>query len=132
MSEKQVLNKIDLAVNRAPLSRIFPNVCGRFMGYNPATGASYMVQTGLKKGSADRIGWQSVQITDGMVGRYIAQFVSIEAKANCSSRLRDDQKEWCDIVLAFGGAAIITHTPETVPAVLKELSKGVAVPPDFK
>lgn len=128
-SEAAVLREIDADVNGTTFARIFPNVVGRFRCV-PKSGAPYMVQCGLKKGSGDRIGFQSVLITPDMVGRYIAQFVSIEGKKNAKAEIGEGQAEWRDIVIAYGGAAMITYTPKEVPLLLKRFSKGIAKAPD--
>lgn len=129
MAEKEKLDRIDLAVNSTFSRRIYPNVVGQFRAVSP-TGVTYYVPTGLCPGSADRIGFQTVKITPDMVGRYIAQIVSIEGKDTEKSSLRPGQAQWRDIVNEFGGAAMITHQPEEVIPKLYELSRGKATPPD--
>ena len=131
MSEKEVLDRIDLLVNSRNNMRIFHNVVGKFKAVSMA-GQTYYVPTGLCVGSGDRIGWQTVKITPDMVGRHIAQFVSIEGKAHKESNIREGQIEWRDVVRAFGGAAMITWTPEDVGPQLYAQSKGVADPPDMR
>lgn len=57
---------------------------------------------GLIKGSADRIGWKTVTITADMVGRKIAQFLSLEMKTE-TGRARKDQITWHENVWRDGG-----------------------------
>ncbi len=57
---------------------------------------------GLFKGSGDRVGWEPVVITPGMVGLTVAVFLSIEVKT-LNDRLSDDQKNWNEAVLRDGG-----------------------------
>lgn len=73
------------------------------------------VKYGLKNGSGDWIGYQSIIITPEMVGKKIARFASIETKAN--SDVEEDQFEWHNAVLAAGGISIIARgkPPEQLP-----------------
>lgn len=66
--------------------------------------------------SADLIGWQSVLITPEMVGRIIAQFLSVENKhAQWVPSLTDPreiaQYGWADLVCREGGRAIFVTDP---------------------
>lgn len=60
-------------------------------------------------GSADWLGWKTVRITQDMVGKSLAVFVSIEAKAP-GERAEDDQEQWAERVRAAGGIAGIAHS----------------------
>jgi hypothetical protein len=57
--------------------------------------------------SSDLIGWREVVITPDMVGRKLAQFVSIETKRTGWKYTGADrevaQKRWIDLVVAAGG-----------------------------
>jgi hypothetical protein len=64
---------------------------------------------GLAKGSADLIGWQSIEITADMVGQRIAQFLSVEVKTP-TGRVNPEQEAWARTVNAHGGRAIIARS----------------------
>ena len=67
------------------------------------------VSFGLCKGSADLIGWRTVTVTSDMVGKPIAQFLSIEVKTP-TGKVRPDQRNWADQINAAGGLAIIARS----------------------
>lgn len=67
------------------------------------------VRMGLFPGSGDLIGWRTVTITPDMVGKPIAQFLSIEVKT-LTGRVRPDQQNWADQITAAGGHAIIARS----------------------
>ncbi len=73
------------------------------------------VKYGLKKGSGDWIGWQTIVITPDMVGKKIARFASVETKAE--SDMSEDQFKWHNAVIAAGGISIIARgkPPEKLP-----------------
>lgn len=73
------------------------------------------VRYGLKVGSGDWIGYQSIIITPDMVGKRIARFASVETKA--ATDVSDEQFKWHDAVLAAGGISIIARgkPPEQLP-----------------
>jgi hypothetical protein len=64
---------------------------------------------GLFPGSGDLIGWRTITITPDMVGKPIAQFLSIEVKTP-TGRVRPDQRNWLDQINAAGGLAIIARS----------------------
>ena len=67
------------------------------------------VRMGLFPGSGDLIGWRTLTITSDMVGKPIAQFLSIEVKTP-TGRVRPDQHNWADQITAAGGNAIIARS----------------------
>ena len=67
------------------------------------------VRMGLFPGSGDLIGWRTVTIAPDMVGRQIAQFLSIEVKTP-TGRVRPDQRNWLDQINTAGGLAIIARS----------------------
>lgn len=72
---------------------------------NKAIGAAFA--------SADLIGIKRVQIGPQHVGQTLGQFASIEVKApGAPLKMRPGQKEWADLVTAWGGWAKITNTPD--------------------
>lgn len=67
------------------------------------------VRMGLFPGSGDLIGWRTVTITADMVGKPIAQFLSIEIKTK-TGRVRPDQQNWLDQITTAGGHAIVARS----------------------
>ena len=67
------------------------------------------VRMGLFPGSGDLIGWRTINITSEMIGRRIAQFISIEVKTP-TGKIRPDQRNWADQINAAGGLAIIARS----------------------
>lgn len=60
--------------------------------------------------SGDLIGWRPVFITPDMVGKVIAQFVSIECKGEKSKTKKSRavaQREWAKLVQKAGGLALL-------------------------
>ena len=76
------------------------------------------VQFGLCKGSADLIGWKTIEITQEMVGQKIAQFVSIEVKTPTGT-IRPDQRVWYEAVKRSGGIACIARSLKDAEAALR-------------
>ena len=67
------------------------------------------VRMGLFPGSGDLIGWRTLMVTPDMVGKLVAQFLSIEVKTP-TGKLRPDQRNWADQINAAGGLAIIARS----------------------
>ena len=59
------------------------------------------MQFGLAKGSADIVGWKTVEVKD-MVGQKLAVFASIEVKTP-NGRLTGPQQNWMHTVQTAGG-----------------------------
>jgi hypothetical protein len=64
---------------------------------------------GLFPGSGDLIGWRTLTVTPDMVGKPIAQFLSIEVKTK-TGRVRPDQQNWLDQITTAGGHAIVARS----------------------
>lgn len=77
------------------------------------------VRCGLRPGSGDGIGWQTVEITPAMVGRRLAVFVSVEAKT-MKGRAAVEQIAWRDRVLAAGGFACVARSGDEALAAFHE------------
>jgi hypothetical protein len=87
-------------------------------GYSITTnGAEKLVQNarplhaGLVKGSGDGVGWRTVEITEEMVGKKVAIFLSMETKTD-KGTLSDEQINWHNHVIKAGGLSIIVRKPE--------------------
>lgn len=98
-NEANLMREIQKTYSRR-MSRLFRNNVG--MAYSKL---GVPIHFGLCKGSADLIGWRGMKITQDMVGKTFAQFVSVEVKNGTSPS--PDQIAWKDIVQACGGMAVI-------------------------
>ncbi len=90
-------------------TRVFRNNVGMING----------IQFGLCKGSADLIGWKTVTITEDMIGKEIAQFVSVEVKTP-NGRVGKYQNLWLEAVQKAGGLAIIARSKEQAVSDLEQ------------
>lgn len=68
-------------------------------------------------GASDWIGYQSVLVTEDMLGQTIAVFVAIEAKRPGKSGT-DAQDAFCEEVRAAGGKAGVVHSVEELARIL--------------
>jgi hypothetical protein len=114
--ESNILNRVRLAVSRAG-GRLFRNNVGLFTTIN-----GDKIRTGLTVGSADLIGWSPMIITQEMVGRQVAVFLSIEIKT-AKGRPSKSQIIWRDVVLKAGGVAGIARSGDEALAIIQ---KGIS------
>lgn len=104
--ETALQNRIRLAVSQScPDVVLFRNHCGQLQ-----SGKGQVVRFGLMPGSADLVGWKTIN------GQ--AVFVSIEVKLP-GERLRPDQQHWMDSVLAAGGIAGVAHSADEAIDILR-------------
>jgi hypothetical protein len=68
-----------------------------------------IVHFGLATGSADLIGWAPYVCQPTDVGRTMAVFLSVEAKA-AKGRMRAEQQAWLTAVKAAGGIGIVARS----------------------
>jgi hypothetical protein len=105
--ENKVKEAIKLELKKYPALRLFSNPRGtmkagnRFVSYGLAPGSKDLA-------SADFIGWRTITITENMVGKEIAQFISLEAKAE-GGKISEAQQNWFDLVNRKGGFAVISE-----------------------
>jgi len=112
--EKQLMDRAILKASKMKVN-LFRNDNGRARRYdNPEQVFSY----GLGKGTHDLIGWMPVEITEEMVGKTVAQFVSIEMKRG-TDRLSKEQRAFLRSVNDAGGLSFVAETAEEAVAVLK-------------
>jgi len=78
------------------------------------------VKFGLFKGSGDGIGWRKITITQEMVGKDIAQFLSIETKT-ATGKPTPEQVIWKDNVNKDGGLAVIVRSPEEAESAVRQM-----------
>ncbi len=71
------------------------------------------VEYGLRKGSADLIGWETIEITADMVGQKIARFLSVELKTE-KGKMSEHQELWFRMVSDAGGKAIVARSPNDI------------------
>jgi hypothetical protein len=83
---------------------VLPDRTGRPVRYGLANETPAMNRA-FKSG--DLVGWRPVLITPEMVGKLLAQFVSLEAKRP-KGRVMEAQERWRDLVNAAGGYAVIS------------------------
>jgi len=68
------------------------------------------VEFGLCPGSGDFVGWHDLLITPGMIGRHVAQLLSVETKST-KGQAKRHQENWRDQILGAGGIALIVRDP---------------------
>ena len=98
--ETKIQQEIRLGLGTRSDLRLFRNQVGQLP--DPRTGRP--VQFGLAKGSADLIGWKTIEVTPDMVGQRLAVFASIEVKTP-TGRPTQYQQAWLDCVQNAGGIA---------------------------
>lgn len=112
-----------------PLARLWRNNVGQAWqgrGFTLKRGQRYVaeggerilvdarpVDFGLCKGSGDGIGFDSIIITQDMVGKRIAVFMSIETKSK-AGRASKEQINWQRLVHDFGGIALIVSDADQI------------------
>lgn len=106
MTEKNLQSSIMREIGSKPGVRLFRNQMGK---YQLADGR--WLSSGLAPGSADLIGWQTVEITPDMVGKKLACFASLEIKRP-GGRVSPEQLNWRKRVEEAGGKAAIIHSVE--------------------
>lgn len=113
--ETTIQQRIRLAVGLLPDVRIFRNQVGSLP--DPRTGR--LVTFGLAKGSADLIGWRTIEITPDMVGQRVAVFCSLEVKT-ATGRLTDQQRNWLEAVRRAGGIAGVVRSVADAQQILSQ------------
>lgn len=135
MSDTPLLKQILLACSHGA-TRLFRNNNGRgWVGksiHHPdgtvVIKHARPLHAGLQTGSGDLIGWTTIVVTPEMVGRRIAVFTSLEAKAGRDT-LDDDQEQWLSQVNAAGGiAAEVRSSAEAVAALKNPLHTPACTP----
>jgi hypothetical protein len=98
VSETAIVADVRLKLSRGDV-RLFRNNVGKLQDRN-----GMWVAYGLAVGSADLIGFKSVEITPDMVGKRVAVFASLEGKAP-GKRPTDEQRAWREMISRHGGIA---------------------------
>ncbi len=110
--ESSILQQIRLAAAPAVL---FRNNSGSYMK------DGYFIRYGVgQPGGSDLIGWKSVRVTQGMVGKTISQFVAIEVKT-ATGRVSPEQTNFINVVRRAGGIAGIARSVEDARRIIRGL-----------
>ena len=104
-AETKIQQEIRLGLGTRDDVRLFRNQVGQLP--DPRTGRP--VQFGLAKGSADLVGWKTVEVTPDMIGDRIAVFTSLEIKTP-KGRPTATQQAWMQAVENAGGIAGIARS----------------------
>lgn len=115
MIESQIQNQIRIVLGRLPDVRMFRNNVGT------ANIKGAFVRYGLAKGSADLIGW--ITLEPPVVPFRVARFMSLEIKTE-DGRLSVEQKLWLKLVRDWGGFAAVVRSPEDALAAVERARRG--------
>lgn len=118
-SETPIMNHIRLRVGGRADCRLFRNNVGCLQDKYGA-----WIPFGLAPGSSDLIGWRSVVVTPGMVGKQLAIFTALEVKVTggrTDPKRLDSQKLFLAAVIKAGGLAGFVHSPEEAERVVDAL-----------
>ncbi len=77
-----------------------------------------IIRSGLAVGSSDLIGWLPVTITPAHVGKRLAVFVGVEAKAE-DGRLRPEQKAFLAALQRAGAVCGVARSIDDLSLILK-------------
>lgn len=106
--ETNLQAKILLSIAQIHGVTVFRNNVGQAVFPMP-DGSKRFVRYGLCPGSGDCVGWRTLTITPEMVGRKIAQFVSVEVKTETGTE-STDQEHFRKTVGAAGGLAFVARS----------------------
>lgn len=67
------------------------------------------IEFGLKTGSGDWIGWESIEVTADMVGQRVARFLTVEVKTISYPKQTNEQTNWSAQVVAAGGRSLLVR-----------------------
>jgi hypothetical protein len=107
MTETDIQRLVQIEASKQGL-RLFRNQTGMYKLQD-----GRVLQSGLAKGSADLIGWKTMEITPDMVGQKIAVFLSVEVKS-AKGKLSPEQTNWLNTVNQVGGIAIVARSPQDI------------------
>jgi hypothetical protein len=127
--ETVIQQEIRLEAQKAfPGLRLFRNECGTAIIKDEGKKPRY-VRYGLSVGSPDLVGWRTITITQGMVGRKFAQFVGCEVKteegAKRNGKHERQQKKWIELINRSGGLAFVAVSPAEAIQKLNPAQIGV-------
>ena len=113
-TEAAIMRQIQLAVSKQGDCRLLRNNVGVAV-----TKTGSVVRFGLAVGSSDLIGWTPTIVTEDMVGKRIAIFVSVEVKKSPRQKPTQAQADFLDAVKKAGGIALVACSVEEVLTALK-------------
>lgn len=108
MTETNLMHTIMLAEHGC---KLFRNNTGAIKDEN-----GRLVRFGLCKGSSDLIGWQTMEVTQDMVGRRVAIFLAIEVKT-ASGKPTPEQLNFLKRVHDAGGRSGVARSIDDVLAI---------------
>ena len=117
MKESTVTNKILLGLNKA--MRLFRNHVGVLKDEK-----GRFHRFGLCKGSADLIGYTTIEITKDMIGKKLPVFTSIEVKTN-KGRVREEQKQWLNAMNNINAVAGVARGSSDVEGILQDYIRNL-------
>jgi hypothetical protein len=123
VNESKVSALVVLALQKLGTT-LFRNTVGRFMVIDERTGGERYVQTGLCKGSSDRIGLTEYRVKPSDVGRKLAVFTAIETKRTFGGRNSVEQENFVSWVRESGGIAGFANSPESAERIIREFIGG--------
>jgi hypothetical protein len=112
--ETKIQQEIRLGLGMRDDVRLFRNQVGQLP--DPRTGRP--VQFGLAKGSADLVGWKTIEVTPDMIGARLAVFTSLEIKTP-KGRPTAPQQAWMRAVENAGGIAGIARSVEDAAEIIE-------------
>lgn len=126
-TETPILQRIRLAIGALRGVRIFRvNTGTGWVGEVASQSSDRVVivnprplRAGLCQGGSDLIGWRSITIGPEHLGRQVAQFLAIEAKAP-GGRVSSDQTNFISQVRAAGGCAGVAYTPDQAKQIITQ------------
>lgn len=133
MTESNLLRQILLEVSkRLPNVRLFRNNVGvgwagklvniSALGVTAIQNARPL-RAGLCEGSSDLIGWTSVEITPGMVGRRLAVFTAVEVKKP-GGKPTAEQLNFLQRVQDAGGIAVLAFDEDQTVGDIRRMVGG--------
>lgn len=82
------------------------------------------LHAGLCVGSADTIGWRTIEVTPAMVGKRVAVFTAIEFKNRRT--VTDEQRQFLHAVKSAGGIAGVAHSVDEARDIVELYSGGLS------
>jgi len=113
-TEAAIMRAVQLETSKRG-TRLMRNNCGQAI-----TESGNIIRFGLANpGGSDLIGWTPTIVTEDMVGKRIAIFVSVEVKKSPRQKPTQAQADFLDAVKKAGGIALVACSVEEVLTALK-------------
>ncbi len=131
MKEIEIQNRALLALSKGPTRLFRQNTAMGWAGKVLARNGSTLIidnarplHAGLCRGSADTIGWHTIEITPEMVGTRVAVFAAIEFKAP-GKRPTAEQGQFGGQVLTAGGIYGVAWSVEDAVEIIGGFDKSL-------